>query len=88
MTSHGSPKILDFVEEVDVPVVIVRAKGPAGDEVDFSASPTWPGLVERFSCGVEHHWPDCSHFIPMQRPDAVVELLEATIQRWEFSRRS
>jgi len=85
MTSHGSAEIFDFVEEVDVPVVIVRAKSPVGEEVDFSASPTWPGLVERFSAGTEHHWPDCSHFIPMQRPDAVVELLKERLRAMEIS---
>lgn len=82
MGSHGSQEIFEFVQEVDLPVTIVRARSAQGDEVDFSSSPTWPGLVERFSRGKELHWSDCSHFIPMQRPDEVVRLLASEIDQW------
>lgn len=82
MTSRGAPEILERAEEVQVPVVIVRAKSPVGDGHDFSSSPTWPGLVDRFPNAIEHFWADCSHFIPMERPDAVVELLAEHVETW------
>lgn len=82
MTSRGAPEIFDRIKSVDAPVVIVRARTPVGDAIDFTSSPTWPGLVNLFPNAVEHFWADCSHFIPMERPDAVVELLEQQILAW------
>lgn len=82
MTSHGPVEIFERVREVNVPVIIVRARTATGDGPDFSSSPTWPGLVERFSNARELFWPDCSHFIPMERPDEIVELLRRCTQDW------
>ncbi|MEM7219389.1 MAG: alpha/beta hydrolase [Pseudomonadota bacterium] len=87
MSSRSNDAIYDHVAAVDIPVTVVRAKAPKNaGTVDFGASPTWPGLAGRFRQGREHHWDDCSHFIPMERPDAVIALLRDEIDAWSASR--
>jgi len=77
MSARTNGRIFDSVRALDIPVVVVRAKLPAPDSgQDFSSSPTWPDLAAAFKFGRDLHWPDCSHFIPMQRPDAVIELIQ------------
>lgn len=84
MTSRSNSGIYQSIAQVDIPVLIIRAQAPAaGAFMDFSSSPTWPGLVDAFPHAVEQHWSDCSHFIPMQRPQAVVELIRDQVARWE-----
>jgi len=58
------------VAAVEVPVKVLRARQREGDrsEMDFSVSPTWPGLAQSFSQGVDVYLPELSHFIPMQDP--------------------
>jgi lipase len=83
MTSRSNSDIYQSIAGVEIPVLIVRAQSPApGSFMDFSSSPTWPGLVDVFPNAVEQHWSDCSHFIPMQRPQAVVELIREQVARW------
>ena len=72
MASRSNAAIFDAVASVDVPVLVVRAKAPEAERgiMDFASSPTWPGLANLFPQGRELHWPDVTHFIPMQAPDA------------------
>jgi hypothetical protein len=57
--------------------------GPDRDPTDFSISPTWPGLVTQFQNGREFHLADCTHFIPMQMPDRVVEVIQEEVSSWQ-----
>ena len=83
MTARSNGAVYDSVRGLDIPVTIIRAKLPAeGALGDFSSSPTWPGLVHEFPHAREMHWADCSHFIPMQRPDDVIALIEDEISSW------
>lgn len=85
MTSRSNEKIFNSVRGLDIPVKIIRAKLPAeGVLMDFSSSPTWPGLVDCFPNASEEHWADCSHFIPMERPDDVIACLRQEITAWEY----
>jgi len=80
MTARSNGAVYDSVRGLDIPVTIVRAKLPAPDAVhDFASSPTWPGLVNEFPNARELHWADCTHFIPMQRPDEVIEVVKEEI---------
>ena len=73
MTSRTNAGIYDSVRGLTIPVHIIRAKLPKADNLqDFSSSPTYPKLVDEFPNATEEHLADCSHFIPMQRPDLVV----------------
>ena len=86
MSARSNTGVFDSVAQLSIPVRVVRAKMPAPDQpMDFSSSPTWPGLADMFTHGSDIHWPDCSHFIPMQRPQAVVELIEEEVANWRVS---
>ncbi len=76
MTSLTNARVFDSIAKLDIPVDIVRAQLPqdAGGDY-FSASPTWPGLVCAFANATDLHLPDCTHFIPMQRPQLGVDLV-------------
>lgn len=73
----------DVVAALPHPVTVLRAKPreAAEGKLDFSRSPTWPGLAAAFPKGRDVFLPALSHFIPMQRPALVAahirELLEA-----------
>ena len=105
MTSHTNPGGHASARALEIPVLVVRAKSPPPDRsvMDFSSSPTWPGLVHEFRRGRELHLPDRSHFMPMEDPQLVAKLIldeldpsgtqgraegrEAAAQRGEAERR-
>ena len=69
-----------MIEKVTKPVVVLRAmarpspgRRGASDTgaMDFARSPTWPGLAAAFVNGHDVHYPELTHFIPMQAPDLV-----------------
>ncbi|MFM9863320.1 MAG: alpha/beta fold hydrolase [Micropepsaceae bacterium] len=70
--------IYDAVRKVTAPVTILRAKerapGPR-DQLDFSASPTWPKLSGVFANASDVHLPELTHFIPMQDPALVARYI-------------
>jgi alpha-beta hydrolase superfamily lysophospholipase len=41
------------------------------DVMDFSSSPTWPGLVHEFRDSRELHLAAYTHFLPMEAPELV-----------------
>ncbi len=84
MAVRTNTEIFDQVAKVNVPVLIVRAQAPKAERgpMDFSSSPTWPGLVNEFPQGRETHYPDITHFIPMQVPERVVQILQEEIRAW------
>jgi lipase len=85
MAARGDGGIYDNVRALEIPVLVLRAPPPSADKtvMDFSTSPTWPGLVNEFKHGREIYRPDCTHFIPMQIPDEVVGLIRQEIEAWQ-----
>jgi pimeloyl-ACP methyl ester carboxylesterase len=77
MTSRGNGNVYDSIGAIDVPVLIVRVMEPPADRgwMDFRYSPTWPGLINHFRRGREIHLPDHTHFLPMERPQFVADLI-------------
>ncbi|MDX2166850.1 MAG: alpha/beta hydrolase [Deltaproteobacteria bacterium] len=77
MTSLSHPGVHDSLRRLDQPVLVVRAQPPPAqrDAMDFSFSPTWPGLAAALRHGRDLHWPECTHFLPMQVPERVAALL-------------
>jgi lipase len=64
------------VEKIDVPVVVVRSA--VEFELGFTAmeaSPTNPNFVGLLRHGRDEHWPDVSHFIPMETPERVARII-------------
>jgi len=81
MSARSNGAVYDSARTLDIPVTIVRARLPAADGAqDFSSSPTWPGLAGEFKHAQDMHWSDCTHFIPMQRPDEVVAIIKQLVQ--------
>ena len=70
MSARSNGRIFESVEQVKAPVTILRAKQPKPDRevMDFSSSPTWPGLAGAFADALDIHLSEASHFIPMESP--------------------
>lgn len=65
---------------VKAPVTLIRAPtGERGDAMDFSLSPTWTGLGPVLHAEVDELWAGHSHFIPMEAPRRVADLIAATL---------
>ena len=79
VTSRTNPGVHDSIRALEIPVLILRAKLPPEnrDVMDFSSSPTWPRLVGEFRNAREIHFPERSHFLPMEIPRRVAELILA-----------
>ncbi|MEN8159956.1 MAG: alpha/beta hydrolase [Myxococcota bacterium] len=77
MTSRTNPGVHDSIGALDLPVLVLRAKLPPAERtvMDFSSSPTWPGLAGAFRHGREIHFPEHTHFLPMEIPDRIAELI-------------
>jgi lipase len=77
MTSRTNVAVWDSVDALEIPVSVLRAKPPPADRdaMDFSSSPTWPGLAGEFRDGRELFFPDNTHFLPMELPDRISELI-------------
>jgi len=71
MSARSNRRIFESIKQVQIPVTVLRAKQPNPDRdiMDFSSSPTWPGLALAFGDGLDIHLPEASHFIPMESPD-------------------
>jgi len=77
MTSHTNPDVHESLRALEIPVLVIRAKAPPADRsvMDFSSSPTWPGLVHELRNGREIHLAEASHFLPMEDPRLVADLV-------------
>lgn len=77
MTSRTNPGVYDSVRRVEVPVTVLRAKLPPPDRdmMDFSSSPTWPGLAAEFPNGRDVHLSRHTHFLPMEVPALIARFV-------------
>ena len=85
MSARSNHGIYEAVHSLSIPVLILRAKEPPSDRgsMDFSASPTWPGLANEFKNGREIHFPDRTHFLPMEIPVEIAGILMEEISKLE-----
>jgi pimeloyl-ACP methyl ester carboxylesterase len=71
-----------WVGDVQCPTTILRARNAERKgAMDFSSSPTAPDLWKRFPDARDLHWPDVSHFIPMEAPDRLAALIVQTLNQ-------
>ncbi len=66
------------IDKVRIPVLVLRAKTRDPDEhqiMDFSLSPTWPEVANRFPQGEDVYLPEFTHFIPMQDPAFIASFI-------------
>lgn len=77
ISARSNGAIHAAVAGIEIPVTVVRAEEPPPerDVTNFAYSPTWVELAGRFSKGKDIYWPDSTHFIPMQFPQRVVQLI-------------
>ena len=67
-----------LIPQVSLPVTVLRGRARDPDdtpELDFSKSPTWPGLADEFPNGRDVYLPELTHFIPMQDPELVARFI-------------
>lgn len=77
MTSAGNRDIYERVRSLQIPVLVIRARqaGPGESIVDFRVSPTWPELASQFADGRDLYLPEQSHFLPMEHPTKVAQII-------------
>lgn len=75
--------IYDKIDTISIPVKVLRARQRTGErnhqQMDFSTSPTWSGLAERFQHGEDIPLPELTHFIPMQDPQLVADHIKNSL---------
>ena len=73
--ASGSVDIHVALPRIQIPVVVLRARPQLGGAAgyDFSSSPTWSELAASFPNCRDVHYPELTHFIPMQVPEVVAE---------------
>ena len=65
-----------LIEHIGQPVTVLRAPQIApGKTFDFASSPTPPTLADSFADGTDIFLPDLTHFMPMQDPRRIAELI-------------
>ena len=69
--------LYQLIKTIDAPTVVLRAspRDPDSQQMDFSASPTWPELADQFPRGQDVHLPQLTHFIAMQDPQLVADFI-------------
>jgi len=74
---NSETSIHDVIPKIFQRTTILRAPPRDADsvEMDFTKSPTWPGLVELFPNGQERYLEHLTHFIPMQEPELVAGII-------------
>lgn len=66
----------DWLGRIAALVTVVRARtGERAGELDFSLSPTWPGLGAALGAVRDEQWAELSHFIPMEAPQRLADLI-------------
>lgn len=69
-----------WLGDIAAPVSVLRARtGERAGTLDFSLSPTWPGLGEALGAVRDEQWGEHSHFIPMEAPERLAALLAALL---------
>jgi len=68
--------ILNQVKAVKIPVLILRAMvAKEGLTANFAYSPTWPTLADDFAQGQDMHLDHLTHFMPMQAPEEIANIV-------------
>jgi pimeloyl-ACP methyl ester carboxylesterase len=79
--ARNFPETYDLVRALDIPVLVVRARAqdPSVKPWDPLGSPTWPGLAAEFPRGTDLFRADKTHFLPMEDPALMAQLIEGDI---------
>lgn len=71
----------ELIPKIQVPVTVLRAppRDPDSVELDFSMSPTMPGLASLFPDAKDVLLDHLTHFIPMQDPQLVADYIKRAL---------
>lgn len=70
----------EWLGRVAAPAIVIRARtGERAGHLDFSVSPTWPGLGAALGAVRDEQWADQSHFIPMEAPGRLATLISTAL---------
>jgi pimeloyl-ACP methyl ester carboxylesterase len=70
----------DWLEDVKAPTTVLRGRnGERASPMDFSISPTNPALASLLPNGTDIQWTDHSHFIPMEAPERIADVIAARL---------
>lgn len=62
------------------PLSVIRARqAERTGHLDFSVSPTWDGLGAQLGAARDEQWADHSHFIPMEAPQRLADLIATAL---------
>jgi pimeloyl-ACP methyl ester carboxylesterase len=65
------------IQRIQLPVTVIRAgKTRVPGVFDLSTSPTATDLASRFARGRDVVFSDCTHYIPMEAPERIVDEME------------
>ena len=69
-SGNTSDGVAHLLPRITRPVTVLRARqsAPDAEQIDFSRSPTWPGLAAALPDGHDLFLPELTHFIIMQAP--------------------
>ena len=75
---NSETSIHNMIPRILQRTTILRAPPREADgvELDFTKSPTWPGLVDLFPNAKERYLEHLTHFIPMQEPELVAGIIK------------
>jgi pimeloyl-ACP methyl ester carboxylesterase len=69
-----------WVGDIACPTTVLRARNAERNgAMDFSISPTAPDLAEHIAGATDIHWNEVSHFIPMEEPDRLAQLIRKLV---------
>ncbi len=79
LNHKGNEAIHELLPKLNVPITVLRARYKPGIRLDFSTSPTWPGLADALPQARDIYLPNHSHFIPMEAPELVADIIQQAI---------
>lgn len=69
-----------WVGNIACATTVLRARNAErSGPMDFSISPTAPNLATHIAGARDLHWPEVSHFIPMEQPERLAELVRKLV---------
>ncbi len=69
-----------WLGRIAAPSTVIRARtGERASNLDFSVSPSWPGLGAELGAVRDEQWAEHSHFIPMEVPQRLAGLIATSL---------
>ncbi len=79
--AHGNPGVYASIRALRIPVLVVRARDRdlSVQPWDPLGSPTWAEVAAEFRHGIDLHFADKTHFLPMEDPALVAQVVSRLV---------